>query len=62
MTGIDNENSLVVGRLSDIIQEKTHKTFYMTSHRNSDPHTIQDGTHVLFVNAAIEGTTGEYSV
>jgi hypothetical protein len=62
MTDIDNGNSIVVGRLSDIVRGNAHKTFYQTSHSSSDPHPIQDSTHTLFVNAAMEGSTNKYPV
>lgn len=62
MTDIDNENSTVVGRLADIVQENAHRTSYQTSHCSNDSHPIQHSAHTLFVNSAIEGSTDEYSV
>lgn len=62
MTDIDNGNSIVVGRLSDIVRENAHKTFYQTSHSSNDLRPIQHDTYTLLVNTAMEGSTDEYSV
>ncbi|KAF9888462.1 hypothetical protein FE257_008569 [Aspergillus nanangensis] len=55
LTDIDNDNSMVIAKLSNV-KTSGHRSCYQTSHCADDAKPLQHGRQTLFINAAIEGS------